>query len=182
MLLNPKSISFKKKIVSDNPLIKINSVSGDPILQKIMSDLTEFAPTNIGASRTTEGSVGERPNSGTLVNDFENEPIFAEEPLIQSIRANITKKIRRQKCPNGTRRNPRTGNCEPIIEKIVAPIPAPIPAPVSNDETEANDFEDANIEPNEMGVSSLEENVDEAKRVEDFRLNSVGPEGIRRSF
>ena len=28
---------------------------------------------------------------------------------------------------------------------------------------------------------NLEENVDEAKRVEDFRLNSVGPEGIRRS-
>ena len=190
MLLNPKSISFKKRIVSDKPLIKINSISEDPILQQIMSDLTEFAPTNIGASRTAEGSVGERPNSGTLVKEFENEPIFAEEPLIQSIRANTTKKIRRQKCPNGTRRNPRTGNCEPIIEKIVvpvpapvpAPIPAPVPAPVSNDETEANDFEDANIEPNEMGVSSLEENVDEAKRVEDFRLNSLGPEGIRRSL
>ena len=65
-----KVLEAKQMALALNPLIKINSVSGDPILQKIMSDLTEFAPTNIGASRTTEGSVGERPNSGTLVKEF----------------------------------------------------------------------------------------------------------------
>ena len=31
-------------------------------------------------------------------------------------------------------------------------------------------------------TSRMEENVDEAKQIEDFRLNSVDPEGIRRSL
>ena len=102
-------IPDKAKVASDKPVEK---PVADKVAEKPVSDKVETKPI--------ADKVAEKPIADKVTDKVETKPV-AEEKVI--VNPKTPSPVKKEKCPKGTRRNKKTGLCEPYAKASSSSLP-----------------------------------------------------------